>query len=125
MDKCFIIYISGLLDLGNGSDLHSALTVMHELARTQHPKVDSKSSDDLPRDVDADTLNQLPVSIMLSLFDQTVIVQAISLVQLGIKNVRLGTALPVYITPEVLAIFMRKYGVCIMELRYYSINIEF
>jgi len=45
-------------------------------------------------------LNDLPLSLVLSWYEQKAVVILLTLLSLGIKNIRLGPTLPAFITPE-------------------------
>ncbi|BDB15961.1 MAG: hydroxylamine reductase [Acidithiobacillus ferrooxidans] len=74
--------IPRLLDIGQCNDAHSAIRVAGALAEAFNCGV-----------------NDLPLSIMLSWFEQKATAIHLSLLALGIKGIKLGPTLPAYLTP--------------------------
>ena len=56
-------------------------------------------------------INNLPLSLVLSWYEQKAVAILLSLLHLGIKNIRLGPTLPAFITPEVLMILQEKFNI--------------
>jgi len=83
-----------VLDMGQCNDAYSAVVVAQELAK--ECKVDS--------------INDLPLSFALSHLEQKAAAVLVSLLSLGVKNIRLGLTLPAYITPPVLSILSEKFN---------------
>lgn len=74
-----------LLDLGQCNDAYSAVRIATALA-------DAFDTD----------VNGLPLSIILSWYEQKAVADLLALLSLGIKNIFLGPTLPAFITPNVL-----------------------
>jgi hydroxylamine reductase len=77
--------IPRLLDLGQCNDSYSAIKIAAALAEAFECE-----------------LNDLPLSLIVSWFEQKAAAVLLSLLALGIRNIRLGPTLPAFITPPVL-----------------------
>ncbi len=73
-----------LLDMGQCNDAYSAIQVALALADAFQVGV-----------------NDLPLSLMLSWYEQKAVAILLTLLYLGIKDVRLGPTLPAFLTPDV------------------------
>ena len=56
-------------------------------------------------------VNDLPLSMILSWYEQKACVILLSLLHLGIKNIRLGPSLPAFISPNVLDVLVKNYDI--------------
>lgn len=56
------------------------------------------------------SVNELPLSLVLSWYEQKAVCILLSLLHLGIKNIRLGPTLPAFVSPGVLEILVKNYG---------------
>lgn len=74
-----------LLDVGQCNDVYSAVKIATALA-------DAFETD----------VNGLPLSIILSWYEQKAVADLLALLSLGVKNIYLGPALPAFISPNVL-----------------------
>ncbi len=74
-----------LLDIGQCNDVYSAIRIVTALA-------DAFNTD----------VNHLPLSIILSWYEQKAVADLLALLSLGIKNIYLGPALPAFLSPNVL-----------------------
>ena len=83
-----------LLDVGQCNDAYSAVKIAMALA-------DSFKTD----------VNGLPLSMILSWYEQKAVVILLSLLNLGIKNIKLGPSLPAFIKPAVLNVLVEKFGI--------------
>ena len=83
-----------LLDVGQCNDAYSAIKVAVALA-----------------DVFGVGVNDLPLSLVLSWYEQKAVAILLTLLYLGIKNIRLGPSLPAFITPKVLAILVNNFNI--------------
>ncbi|HAV21044.1 MAG: hydroxylamine reductase [Bacillota bacterium] len=86
--------IPRLLDVGQCNDAFSAVQLAVSLAEK------------LGTDV-----NSLPLSLILSWYEQKAVAILLSLLYLGIKNIRLGPTLPAFVTPNVLEVLVEKFGI--------------
>ncbi len=77
--------IPRLLDLGQCNDAYSAVRIASALAQAFGVGV-----------------NDLPLSLIISWFEQKAVAVLLTLLHLGVKNIRLGPNLPMFITPGVL-----------------------
>lgn len=86
--------IPRLLDMGQCNDAFSAIKVAGALAEAFGCGV-----------------NDLPLSMILSWFEQKAVVILLSLLHLGIQDIRLGPTLPAFITPPVLDVLVEKFNI--------------
>jgi hydroxylamine reductase len=85
--------IPRLLDLGQCNDAYSAIKIAGALAEAFKCGV-----------------NDLPLSMILSWFEQKAVAILLTLLHLGIRNIRLGPTLPAFITPAVLDVLVEKFN---------------
>jgi len=85
--------IPRLLDIGQCNDAYSAIQIALALAKA----------------FDTD-VNHLPLSLVLSWFEQKAVCILLTLLSLGIKNIRLGPSLPACVTPPVLNVLVEKFN---------------
>jgi hydroxylamine reductase len=86
--------IPRLLDVGQCNDAHSAVQIAVALTKA----------------FDTD-VNGLPLSFVLSWYEQKAVAILLSLLYLDIKNIYLGPSLPAFITPNVLNVLVKKYNI--------------
>lgn len=86
--------IPRLLDVGQCNDAHSAVQIA--VALTQAFDTD---------------VNGLPLSFIISWYEQKAVAILLSLLHLGIKNIKLGPSLPAFITPNVLDVLVKNYNI--------------
>ena len=86
--------IPRLLDIGQCNDAYSAIQIAVALAKAFNVGV-----------------NDLPLSMVLSWYEQKAVVILLTLLYLGIKNIRLGPSLPAFITPNVLDVLVKNYDI--------------
>ena len=86
--------IPRLLDVGQCNDAYSAVKIALALAEAFGVGV-----------------NELPLSLILSWYEQKAVVILLSLLALGVKNIRLGPSLPAFITPNVLNFLVANYNI--------------
>jgi hydroxylamine reductase len=86
--------IPRLLDVGQCNDAYSAIQIAVALSKA----------------FDTD-VNSLPLSLVVSWFEQKAVAVLLSLLHLGIKNVRLGPTLPAFVTEPVLNVLVEKFGI--------------
>jgi len=86
--------IPRLLDVGQCNDAYSAIQVVVALSQAFNTDV-----------------NSLPLSLVLSWFEQKAVVILLTLLSLGIKNIRLGPTLPACVTPPVLKVLADKFNI--------------
>jgi hydroxylamine reductase len=56
-------------------------------------------------------VNDLPLSLVLSWYEQKAVAILLSLLYLGIRNIRLGPSLPAFITPNIMAVLVEKFNI--------------
>lgn len=86
--------IPRLLDVGQCNDAYSAIQIAVALAGAFECGV-----------------NDLPLSFVLSWYEQKAVVILLSLFSLGIKDIRLGPSLPAFVTPNVLNVLVENFNV--------------
>ncbi len=86
--------IPRLLDVGQCNDAYSAVQIAVALA-----------------DAFECGVNDLPLSMVLSWYEQKALVILLTLFYLGIKDIRLGPSLPAFITPNVLNVLIEKFNI--------------
>jgi hydroxylamine reductase len=85
--------IPRLLDAGQCNDAYSAVKIAQALAEA----------------FDTD-INSLPLSLVLSWYEQKAVCILLSLIYLGVKNMRLGPSLPAFVKPAVLDYLSEELG---------------
>ena len=83
-----------LLDCGQCNDAYSAIRIAQALAGAFQCGV-----------------NDLPLSLILSWYEQKAVVILLTLLHLGIRNIRLGPSLPAFVTPAVLNVLVEKFAI--------------
>ena len=63
-------------------------------------------------------INNLPLSISLSWFEQKAVAVLLSLLSLGVKNIRLGPVMPAFLTPKVRDILEEVYNITPVDIRH-------
>ena len=56
-------------------------------------------------------VNDLPLTLVLSWYEQKAVAILLTLLQLGIRNIKLGPSLPAFLTPEVVQILVDKFAI--------------
>ena len=83
-----------LLDVGQCNDAYSAIKIASALAGAFNCGV-----------------NDLPLSLVLSWYEQKAVCILLTLLFLGIRNIRLGPTLPAFVTPAVLNVLVEKFNI--------------
>jgi hydroxylamine reductase len=86
--------IPRVLDMGQCNNAYSAIQVAAALAKA----------------FDC-SLNDLPLSMVLSWFEQKAVAILMTLLYLGIKDIRLGPTLPAFLSPNVLKVLVDRYDI--------------
>jgi hydroxylamine reductase len=86
--------IPRLLDVGQCNDAYSAIQIAVALAKAFNCGV-----------------NELPLSMILSWYEQKAVAILLTLFHLGIKGIRLGPSLPAFITPNVLDTLVKTFDI--------------
>ena len=55
-------------------------------------------------------VNELPLSLVLSWYEQKAVCILLTLLALGIQNIRIGPSLPAFISPNVLKVLVEKFN---------------
>jgi len=82
-----------ILDMGQCNDAYSAVKVASALA-----------------DAFGVGINDLPLTLVLSWYEQKAVCVLLSLLSLGVKNIYLGPTLPAFVAPEVFDVLVSKFG---------------
>jgi len=85
--------IPRLLDIGQCNDAYSAIQIAVALSKAFNCGV-----------------NDLPLSLVLSWYEQKAVAILLTLLHLGIRNIRLGPTLPAFVTPNVLKVLNEKFN---------------
>lgn len=56
-------------------------------------------------------VNDLPVSLVVSWYEQKAVAILLTLLHLGIKNIKLGPSLPAFVSPNVLNVLVEKFNI--------------
>ena len=86
-----------LMDMGQCNDAYSAIKVAVALAGAFGCSV-----------------NELPLSMVLSWYEQKAVCILLTLLHLGIQNIKLGPTLPAFISPNVLAYLVEHYHIALI-----------
>jgi hydroxylamine reductase len=86
--------IPRLLDVGQCNDAYSAIQIAVALSKAFNCGV-----------------NDLPLSMILSWYEQKAVAILLTLLYLGIKNIRLGPSLPAFVTPNVLKVLVEQFNI--------------
>ncbi|MBN2136477.1 MAG: hydroxylamine reductase [Sedimentisphaerales bacterium] len=86
--------IPRLIDTGQCNDCYSVVKIAMALAEAFNCGV-----------------NDLPLSLIVSWYEQKAVAILLTLLHLGIKNIRLGPSLPAFVSPNVLNVLVEKYGI--------------
>jgi hydroxylamine reductase len=86
--------IPRLLDIGQCNDAYSAIQIAVALAGAFECGV-----------------NDLPLSLVLSWYEQKAVAILLTLLNLGIKNIRIGPSLPAFLSPNVVNVLVEKFNV--------------
>ncbi len=85
--------IPRLLDVGQCNDAHSAVQIAVALTKAFNTDV-----------------NGLPLSFIISWYEQKAVSILYSLLHLGIKDIHLGPSLPAFVTPNILNVLVKNYN---------------
>jgi len=83
-----------LLDVGQCNDAYSAIRIATGLAEAFETDV-----------------NSLPLSLIVSWFEQKAVVILLTLLHLGIRDIRLGPSLPAFVTPAALGVLAEQFNI--------------
>jgi hydroxylamine reductase len=83
-----------LMDVGQCNDAYGAIQIALALA-----------------DAFGCGVNDLPLSFVLSWYEQKAVSILLTLLYLGVKNIKLGPTLPAFISPNVLGVLVENYNI--------------
>ena len=86
--------IPRLLDVGQCNDAYSAVRIASMLAAAFHCSI-----------------NDLPLTIILSWYEQKAVAVLLTLLSLGVKNIKLGPSLPAFVSPATLRLLVEKFNI--------------
>ncbi|SEM54457.1 hydroxylamine reductase [Syntrophus gentianae] len=86
--------IPRLLDIGQCNDAYSAIAIAGALANAFGCGV-----------------NDLPLSMVLSWYEQKAVAILLTLLHLGIRDIRLGPSLPAFVTPNILNVLVQNFNI--------------
>jgi hydroxylamine reductase len=86
--------IPRLLDVGQCNDAYSAVQIALALSKAFGVGV-----------------NELPLSLILSWYEQKAVAILLTLLHLGIKNIKLGPSLPAFVSPNVLKVLVDRFNI--------------
>jgi hydroxylamine reductase len=86
--------IPRLIDTGQCNDCYSVIKIAMGLSEAFNCSV-----------------NELPLSLVVSWYEQKAVAILLTLLHLGIKNIKLGPSLPAFVSPNVLNILVDKFGI--------------
>ena len=85
--------IPRLLDIGQCNDAYSAVQIASALSKAFNVGI-----------------NDLPLSLILSWYEQKAVAILLTLLYLGVKNIKIGPSLPAFVTPNVLKVLVENYN---------------
>lgn len=83
-----------IMDMGQCNDSYSAIRVAIALAEAF-----------------AMDINDLPLTLVLSWYEQKAVCVLLTLLSLGVKNIYLGPTLPAFVSPNVLDVLVSRFGI--------------
>ncbi|MHC9539622.1 MAG: hydroxylamine reductase [Vulcanimicrobiota bacterium] len=86
--------IPRLLDIGQCNDAYSAVQIAVALSKAFNCGV-----------------NELPLSLIISWYEQKAVAILLTLLHLGLRNIRLGPSLPAFVSPAVLNVLVEKFNI--------------
>jgi hydroxylamine reductase len=86
--------IPRLLDVGQCNDAYAAVQIATALA-----------------DAFGVGVNELPLSLVLSWYEQKAVCVLLALLHLGMQGIRLGPSLPAFLTPNILDTFVNRFDI--------------
>jgi len=86
--------IPRLLDVGQCNDAYSAVQIALALSKAFNVGI-----------------NELPLSFILSWYEQKAVAILLTLLSLGVKNIKLGPSLPAFVSPNVLKVLVDNFNI--------------
>ena len=86
--------IPRLLDVGQCNDTYSAVQIALALSKAFNVGI-----------------NELPLSLILSWYEQKAVAILLTLLYLGVKNIKLGPSLPAFVSPNVLKVLVDNFNI--------------
>ena len=82
------------MDMGQCNDAYSAIKVAVALSEAFGCNV-----------------NELPLTLVLSWYEQKAVIVLLALLYLGVRNIHLGPTLPSFLSPNVAKVLVEKFGI--------------
>jgi hydroxylamine reductase len=82
------------MDVGQCNDAYSAIQIALALSKAFNVGV-----------------NELPLTLVLSWYEQKAVAILLTLLSLGIKNIYLGPSLPAFVSPNVLDVLVKQFNI--------------
>lgn len=86
--------IPHIMDMGQCNDTYSAVKIIRELAKRLNCSI-----------------SNLPVSFVISWYEQKSVSILLTLLYLGIQNIRLGPGMPAFVSPNVMRMLINKFKI--------------
>ncbi len=86
--------IPRIMDMGQCNDTYSAIRIIRELAKKLNCSIGS-----------------LPVSFVISWYEQKSVSILLTLLYLGIQNIRLGPGMPAFVSPNIMRMLINKFKI--------------
>ena len=83
-----------IIDIGQCNDAYSAIKIANELSKALNC-----------------CINELPLSFILSWYEQKAVCILLTLLFLGVENIKLGPTLPAFISPKILDLLIEKFKI--------------
>jgi len=87
--------IPRVLDAGQCNDSYSLVVIAQQLAQA----------------FGVDDINDLPISYDIAWYEQKAVIVLLALLYLGVKHIRLGPTLPAFLSPNVVDVLVKNFGI--------------
>jgi hydroxylamine reductase len=87
-----------LLDMGQCNDAFSAIQVALGLAKALNC-----------------SMNDLPLTLVISWYEQKAVAVLLTLLHLGVKGIRIGPSAPAFVSPKVFEVLQEKFDLKLIE----------
>jgi hydroxylamine reductase len=87
--------IPRVLDAGQCNDSYSLVVIAQKLAEA----------------FGVDDINDLPISYDIAWYEQKAVIVLLALLYLGVKHIRLGPTLPAFLSPNVIDVLVKNFGI--------------
>jgi len=87
--------IPRVLDARQCNDSYSLVVIVQQLAQA----------------FGVDDINDLPISYDIAWYEQKAVIVLLALLYLGVKHIRLGPTLPAFLSPNVVDVLVKNFGI--------------